>query len=157
MQSEDGFPSKDASRDPEWPARHPALDAALAAKIRAPVADDAFDRQVWARIHADAEAESSAPRAERHRRVGAPLWLRALNAVAIGVVAILVALALGTAAQRAELSAQFAVAALQPSPSSLRVAVATVSGIGLWLGLRWTPWARAIGLSLGLDRVAPRR
>src|SRR5262245_33017823 len=106
MQNEDGFASIQASRDPEWPARHPALDAALAAAIRAraPVADAELDRRVWARLRADADAGSSVPRVERQRQVGAPLWLNALNVVAIGVAAILVAVALGTAAQRADLS-----------------------------------------------------
>jgi hypothetical protein len=156
MRSEDGLASARASRDPEWLAQHPALDAALASGIRAPAADADFDREVWARIRTDAAANSLGSR-EPHRRFGAPLWLSALNIVAMGVVAVIVALVLGAAAQPAEQSARVARALLEHSPISMRVALIVASGIGLWLGLRGTPWARALGLSLGPQRVAQRR
>jgi len=159
MQNEDGVPSTHASRDPEWPTRHPALDAALAAAIRAraPAADTEFDQQVWARIRIDATADRTAPQVERRVKVGAPLWLNALNAIAITVVVVVVVLALGTAVQPAAKSARVAQAVLVHSPSSMHMAVFVVSTIGLWLGLRWTSWARVLGLSLGLERVASRR
>ena len=156
MENEDDVASTRASRDREWPAQHPALDAALVAAIRAPGTDKMFDRQVWARIRADGGG-ASVPRAERQRRFGAPLWLNVLNVIAVGVVAVMVALALRTAVPPADHSVPVALALIERSPSPMRVVVVAASALGLWLGLRWTPWARAIGLSLGLERVAPRR
>ena len=140
MRNEDGFASTSTSPDPEWSAKHPALDAALVTAIRAPAADPEFDRQVWARIRA--EAGTSAPTVQRQQRFGAPVWLNALNVIAIGVVIVLVALALGTAAQ----PARVAVALVEHSQNLTRMAVLMVSGAALWLGLRRTPWARTIGL-----------
>ena len=156
MQNDDrSVASTSTPSDPDWPAQHPALDAAIAAAIRAPAAGAELEQQVWARIRADAEAESSATSVQR--QVGTPLWLSVLNAIAVSVVAVMVVLAVGTATQPAEQSAHVALALLERSPSSMRVALCAASGIGLWLALRGTPWARAIGLSLGPERAAPRR
>lgn len=146
MQSKDDGTSTSAAPDREWPAQNPALDAALVAAIRAPVADAEFDRQVWARIRADAAVDPSASSSRRRQWFDAPLWLNALNVVAIGIVAVLVALALSGAAQRAAQSASAAMAALEQSQNATRIAVLIVSAAGLWLGLRRTPWARTIGL-----------
>ena len=146
MQNENSLASTRASPDPEWPAQHPALDAALVNAIRAPVAEGEFDREVWARIRADAAVGSSTSSVHRQRQSGAPSWLNALNAIAIVIVVVMVALALGTAAQPAAHSARVAVALVEHSPDWMRMALLMVSGTSLWLGLRRTPWARTIGL-----------
>ena len=141
MQPEDGL-SASAARDSEWPAQHPTLDAALLAAIRSPVADASFDRHVWARIRVEASA-STAPRAD-WRRSGPALWLTALNALAIGVIAIVLVMALGTVAHVVVKSAPSAPALIEHSQTSTRLAALVSSYVALWLGLRGTPFARAM-------------
>ena len=146
MRNDDGsIASTGTPSDPDWPAQHPALDAALVKAIRAPVAEAEFDREVWARIRAEAAVGSSTSSVHRQRS-GAPFWLNALNAIAIVIVAVIVAVALGTAAQPAAHSARAAVVLVEHSPNWMRMALLIVSGTSLWLGLRQTPWARTIGL-----------
>ena len=150
MQNDDDVGSTSGSSDPEWTARHTKLDAALASAIRAPAVDGGFDQKVWARIRADVAAGSSAPLAQR--RFGAPFWLSALNAIAIGVVAVMVAVALRAAARQAGQPALGMLTLVAQSPGAMGVAFAFASAAGLWLGLRRTPWGRAIGLSLAPER-----
>src|SRR5262245_17255006 len=123
MENEDDLASTRASRDREWPAQHPALDAALVTAIRAPAVATEFDRQVWARIRAEAVSGSSVSPGGRHPRFGAPLWLNALNAIAIAIVAAMIALALRAAVEPAEQSAQVALALVERSQSAMRMAV----------------------------------
>lgn len=144
MERDDRLASTRAARDPEWPAQHPALDTALAATIRAPLVDAAFDRQVWARIRAETAAGSSELQTGLPRRLGAPLWLNALNAIAVGVVVIVLTLALRMALQPAASSAGAAVALVEQSPTLMGMVALAASATGLWLGLRQTPLTRAI-------------
>lgn len=142
MQPEQGLRSASAARDSEWPAQHPALDAALLAAIRGPVTDASFDRHVWARIRAEASA-SSAPRAH-WRRSGPALWLTGLNALAIGAIAIVLVMALGTVAHTIVKSAASTPALIEHSQTATRLAAVVSSYVALWLGLRGTPFARAM-------------
>jgi len=141
MQGNDDAASMRNARDPDWPAQHPALDAALAAAIRAPAVDARFDREVWARIRRE---DSAALAAARYRSIGPPFWLTALNAVAIGAAAFTLALALGMAARPIASSARIALESIEPSPRSIVAAVLAASAIGLWLGLRQTTLSRAV-------------
>ena len=132
-----------ASEDQEWPAQHPAPRCGARDAIRAPAADARFDREVWAHIRAHAAAGSSASSVQRQRQFGAPFWLNALNAIAIGVVVVMVALALGTAAQPARVAvARRALAELDAH------GLTHGERTSLWLGLRRRR-ARTIGLRNG--------
>jgi len=144
MEREDRFPSTRAARDPEWPAQHPALDAKLAATIRGPLVDAGFDRQVWARIRAAAAPGAAESSPTRRRLVGLPLWLSVLNAVAIGFVVVALAVALRMALQSVASSAGAAVAVVEHSPTLMRMVAVVATAMGLWLGLRETPIARAL-------------
>jgi len=142
MQPEDRLRTETPSRDSEWPGEHPALDVALAAAIRAPVADARFDREVWARIGAESAARAAEP--QRRPRVGQPLWLSVLNVIGVGVAVIAVVYALGTAVHPIAKSAPAALTLVEHSPSAMRMVALVVIAAALWLGLRRTPFARAI-------------
>jgi hypothetical protein len=144
MERDDRLASTRAARDPEWPAQHPALDAELVATIRGPLVDAEFDRQVWARIRAEAAPGALEPSPKRQLLLGPPLWLSVLNAIAIAFIVVALALALRMALQPAASSVGAAVALVEHSPTLMRMVAVAASATGLWLGLRRTPITRAI-------------
>ena len=133
------------SHDAEWRARHPRLDVSLAASIRAPVADERFSEQVWARIRAD-KAQAMAMQQVLRMRLGTPWWLASLNVIAIAVATVAVALALGAVATRPLAESAIAELALvEQTSDSIRVVTLLAGAAGLWFGLRLVPFARAFG------------
>jgi hypothetical protein len=141
MQSEHRLADIRAARDPEWPARHPELDAALTAAIRAPVANARFDREVWERIRAQ-EALLHGP--VPSMRFGMPLWLLILNVAAVMTAAVTLGFALGVAGpvSVAE-SVNAAIGLAEHTLHSARPLALVVTATVLWLCLRHTPFARA--------------
>jgi hypothetical protein len=143
MEPEDRLAAARASRDAEWPARHEALDKALTKAIRAPVVDARFDREVWERIRADASATVATD--ARPTGLGMPLWLAALNVIAIAAAAAAVAFALGAAGPAAVAkSVAQALALGGHTVSSSRPLALVVTSAMLWLCLRQTPFLRAV-------------
>jgi hypothetical protein len=140
MEPEDRLDATRASRDPEWPARHEALDRTLTTAIRAPVVDAGFDREVWERIRAEAGAPVPRP-----IWLGMPSWLVALNVIAIAAVAAGVAFALGAAGPAAAAkSVADALALAGHAVSSSRPLALVVTAAMLWLCLRQTPLLRVV-------------
>ena len=134
-----------AAQDAEWLARHPRLDASLAAAIRTPVVNERFARQVWALIHAD-EAQATAVQQALRARLGTPWWLASLNviAIAVTVVAVVLAIAVVAGGQLPESAAARLAFVEQPS-APLRFVTLVASAAGVWLGLRGVPFTRAFG------------
>lgn len=117
------------------------LDRSLGAAIRAPVVDERFDEQVWARIRAD-EAAALATQRLLRMRLGTPWWLAALNVIAMAAVAVTIAVALGASRPVAESAAVVLALAEQP-PESVRSVALLVAAAALWFGLRRAPFLRA--------------
>jgi len=143
MRPEDRLADIRASRDPKWPVQHPALDEALTAAIRAPVADTRFDRTVWQRIRAEEDLRVAT--AATPMRFGMPLWLVSLNVAAVAIAAVTIGLALGVAGPTSVAKSVNAAFAL--SEHTLRAArlfAVVVTCTALWLSLRQTPFARAV-------------
>lgn len=134
------------SHDAEWLVRHPRLDAALAAAIRTPVADERFAERVWALVRAD-EARALAMQQVLRTRLGTPWWLASLNVIAIAVTTAAVALALSAVAAAGPLAELAAVgrAFVEQPPDSMRLVTLLASVAALWIGLRLAPVARAFG------------
>ena len=143
MQPEDRLAATRESRDPEWPARHRALDEALTTAIRAPVVDARFDREVYERIRAEAGVSFASDR--RPMWPDTPSWLVALNVIAIAAAAVVVAFALGAAGPAAVAkSVAEALALGGHTVSSSRPLALVVTSAMLWLCLRQTPFLRAV-------------
>ena len=134
MQVEDRLASTCTSGEPDWPAQHRSLDDALSRAARGPIVDARFDKEVWARIRNEETAQ------QRHTRP--PLWLRALNALAIGVIMVSVVAAFTAAVQIFARSPGAELALTEPT--AVRFVVVAASMTGLWLGVRRTPLMRTI-------------
>jgi len=132
MHAEDRLASTCTSCEPDWPAQHRSLDDALIRAVRGPIVDARFDKEVWARIRNEETAH------QRYTRP--PLWLRALNALAIGVIMISVVAAFAAAVQIFARSAGAELALTEPT--SVRFIGVAASVTGLWLGVRGTPFMR---------------
>ena len=134
MQVEDRLASTCTSFEPDWRAQHRSLDDALSRAVRGPIVDARFDKEVWARIR----NEQTAP--QRYTRP--PLWLRALNALAISVIVVSAVAAFTAAVQMLGRSAGAELALTEPT--AVRFVVVASSVTGLWLGVRGTPFMRAV-------------
>jgi hypothetical protein len=135
---------KRLSHDAEWAGRHPQLDTSLTEAIRAPVVDERFDERVWALIRAD-ESEALAAQKMVRMRLGTPWWLDSLNVIAIGATAVVIALAfIAVASDPVAESAAVALAVVEQPPESVRSFALMASAAALWLGLRQSPFVRAL-------------